>query len=202
MDDAEDDLDLVSLLLWGAGLLLLYQATRFASLAPGGFAFGPAAPNTIFGGAVDNVIPNTLSPEGRQFIKDEEKFSAYPYQDGNGQSVAWGHQIKAGEAFTYPLSFDQGEQLFDSDTAGVESTLNSTVTVPVSQNQFDALGDLVFDIGATKWRTSTLLKKLNAGDYAGAAAEFERWNKSKGQVVQALKDRRTKEVQLFNQAGA
>ncbi len=56
--------------------------------------------------------------------------------------------------------------------------LNTQIKVPLTQNQCDALCSLVFNIGATAFAASTLLKKLNFGDYSGAAAEFIKWNKA------------------------
>ena len=70
------------------------------------------------------------------------------------------------------------------------------VTVPINQNQFDALVSFTYNCGALK--SSTLLKKLNSGDYTGAANEFPRWNKSNGRVLSGLVKRRAAEQKLFN----
>jgi lysozyme len=76
------------------------------------------------------------------------------------------------------------------------------VTVPLTQNQFDALVDFAYNAGAANLRSSTLLRLLNSGDYAGASGQFIRWNKatSNGQliVLPGLTRRRTAEAQLFN----
>lgn len=69
--------------------------------------------------------------------------------------------------------------------------------VPLSQNQFDALVSLVYNIGETAFSNSTLLKKLNAKDYQGAADQFPRWNKGGGQVLKGLVRRRADERDLF-----
>jgi lysozyme len=74
--------------------------------------------------------------------------------------------------------------------------------VPLTQNQFDALVDFAYNAGAANLRSSTLLRLLNSGDYAGASGQFIRWNKatSNGQliVLPGLTRRRTAEAQLFN----
>ena len=69
--------------------------------------------------------------------------------------------------------------------------------MPLSQSQFDALVSLVFNIGGGAFRKSTLLQKLNAGDYAGASNEFMRWIKAKGRVLGGLVTRRAAERALF-----
>lgn len=82
-----------------------------------------------------------------------------------------------------------------------EGYINTLVKVVITQNQFDALVSLVYNIGPTNFKTSTLLKKLNLTDYKGAADEFLRWNKSRvdGEliVVSGLTNRRIKERELF-----
>jgi lysozyme len=72
------------------------------------------------------------------------------------------------------------------------------VTVPLNQNQFDALVSFTENEGATSFEESTLLRLLNAGDYAGAAAQFDRWVYQKGRVLPGLVDRRQQEAALFN----
>jgi GH24 family phage-related lysozyme (muramidase) len=74
------------------------------------------------------------------------------------------------------------------------------VKVSVTQNQFDALVDFVFNLGQGKFAGSTLLRGLNAGDFSGAAAEFVKWDHAGGQVVPGLLRRRLAEAQLFQSA--
>jgi len=69
--------------------------------------------------------------------------------------------------------------------------------VPLSQLQFDALVSLAYNIGTQAFRESTLLKRLNTHDYAGAANEFLRWNKAGGQVLEGLRRRREAERAMF-----
>ncbi|MCY1305462.1 Lysozyme RrrD [compost metagenome] len=69
--------------------------------------------------------------------------------------------------------------------------------VPLSQGQFDALASFVFNLGSGNLQCSTLLRKLNAKDYAGAADEFPRWNKAGGKVLAGLTRRRAAERALF-----
>ena len=72
------------------------------------------------------------------------------------------------------------------------------VTVPVNQNQFDALVSLDYNIGVGNFKSSSVVKNLTAGDFAAAAQSFALWNKSGGQVSQGLVNRRNMEIDLFN----
>ena len=69
--------------------------------------------------------------------------------------------------------------------------------VPLTQNQFDALVSWAYNVGLEGARTSTLMRKLNAGDYVGAADQLMRWNKAGGREVRGLTRRREAERALF-----
>lgn len=75
--------------------------------------------------------------------------------------------------------------------------MRRNVKVPLSQGQFDALTSFTFNLGAGALASSTLLKKLNAGDCAGAQKEFGRWVHAGGEVLQGLVRRRAAEAKLF-----
>jgi lysozyme len=86
-----------------------------------------------------------------------------------------------------------------ADAQEAVDAVNRLVTVPLNQSQFDALVDFVFNLGAGAFSTSTLLRLLNGGDYAGAAGQFGRWNKDNGKVVAGLTRRRAAEAKLFEE---
>ena len=71
------------------------------------------------------------------------------------------------------------------------------VTCDLNQNQFDALVSWVYNLGPANLQASTLLKVLNAGDYAGVPAQIMRWNKAGGKVLEGLTRRRQAEADLF-----
>ena len=75
--------------------------------------------------------------------------------------------------------------------------VSTIITEKVSNNEFGACVSLAYNIGAKAFANSTLLRKLNAGDHAGAAAEFKRWNKAGGEVLTGLTTRRAAEADLF-----
>lgn len=102
-------------------------------------------------------------------------------------------KVKKGDTCT----LEQAKEYFAHDLNRFESSVNKLVEVPLSQNQFDALVSLTYNIGQTAFSNSTLLKKLNAKDYQGAADQFLRWNKGGGKVMKGLVRRREAERALF-----
>ncbi|MDX7988781.1 lysozyme, partial [Xenorhabdus sp. 12] len=91
----------------------------------------------------------------------------------------------------------QAEAFLQDDLQPIYATLRQWVTVPLNQGQFDALCSFIFNCGSGNFSSSTLLKKLNQGDYTGAAAELSRWNKAAGKVMRGLDNRRASERQMF-----
>jgi GH24 family phage-related lysozyme (muramidase) len=142
-------------------------------------------------------MPMTVSPAGIDAIKRREGFTATPKSDGARQEIGYGHDIQPGENIPSPIDESAATQLLENDLAHVLSVINDSVSVPLNQNQFDALASFVYNIGANAFRNSTLLKLLNQGDYAGAAAQFARWNMFGGHVNAGLVARRKSEAAQF-----
>jgi lysozyme len=138
------------------------------------------------------------SSNGLALTKSFEGIELKAYQDSVGVwTIGYGHtgtDVKRGLVITQP----QADILLAADVAWAVTAVNKAVTAPINQNQFDALVDFTFNLGAANFATSTLLRLLNAGDYAGAAAQFIRWNKAKGKVLAGLTRRRQAETDLFN----
>ena len=88
-------------------------------------------------------------------------------------------------------------EILRQDLQEAGETVNRLVTVPLTQGQYDALCSFIFNLGARNFRNSTLLRKLNDGDYKGAANEFLRWTKAGGRELPGLVKRRKAERQLF-----
>ena len=105
----------------------------------------------------------------------------------NGIKVMKGDTCTEAQAKTYMAH----------DLKKFEATVNKAVTVQLNQNQFDALLSLAYNIGASAFSQSTLVKKLNANDIRGAADQFDVWVNAGGKRMQGLVNRRSKEKLLF-----
>ena len=142
-----------------------------------------------------------ISDVGKNLIKSFEGKRLVSYDDGVGVwTIGYGTikypngiAVKKGDKCTDA----QADQYFDNDVARFEKAVNLLVKVPVTQNQFDALVSFAYNLGAANLGQSTLLKKHNAKDYKGAAAEFPKWIKAGGKVMQGLVKRRNAEMELF-----
>lgn len=133
-------------------------------------------------------------------IKQFESLQLKAYQCPAGLwTIGYGHTATAKPGMV--IDKTTAEELLRRDVREVERVLNESVKVPLSQSQFDALVSFVFNVGAGKFLQSTLLKKLNAGDFKGAADEFLRWTKAKQNAeyveLPGLLKRRQAERQLF-----
>jgi len=141
------------------------------------------------------------SPAGRKAIRQREDERLNAYQDSVGiWTIGVGHTSAAGApAVTRGLSItaDQSDAILSRDLVIFENGVREAVKVPLNQNQFDALVSLAFNIGVGAFSKSTLVKKLNAGDYAGAADQFALWNKAGGKVLPGLTTRRLSEQKQF-----
>lgn len=142
---------------------------------------------------------------GLALIKTFESFVPHPYRCSAGKwTIGYGHLLTPYEiAHPRNILLAQGLQLLAVDVYIKELLLNAALRVPVSQNQWDALIAMAFNVPWLPLENSTLLRKLNAGDVAGAAAEFGRWNKQHNpktgllEVVNGLTRRRLAERDLF-----
>lgn len=101
--------------------------------------------------------------------------------------------VKTGQTITEA----RADELLREDVQAFEQAVTETVTVPLTQGQFDALVSLTYNIGPGAFRASTLLRLLNRGEYAQAAAQFDRWNRGGGKVLPGLVKRRAAERRLF-----
>lgn len=117
-----------------------------------------------------------LSESGLQAIARREGFAAYSYPDANGRSIGYGHFILPTESFNEPIDNALALRLLHSDSQIAADAVRAYVSVPLTQNQFDALVSFVYNIGVGAFKKSTLLSRLNSGDYAGAASAFDMWH--------------------------
>lgn len=138
-----------------------------------------------------------ISSKGLDLIKLYEGCRLKAYQDsGKVWTIGWGHTVgvKQGDVITLA----EAEQLLADDIPRYEVGVRPLVKVTLTQGQFDALVSFSFNLGLGALGKSTLLRKLNAGDYIGAAEEFKRWIYDDGVVQRGLVTRRGAERVLFD----
>lgn len=136
------------------------------------------------------------SKTGIDLIKSFEGLRLNSYQDSVGVwTIGYGTTRGIGPGMT--ITNDQAEQMLMKDIARFELEVERLVKVPLSQRQWDALLSFVYNVGTVNLGTSTLLKLLNARDYAAAAEQFPRWNKAGGKVLNGLVKRRAAERRMF-----
>jgi lysozyme len=147
-----------------------------------------------------------LSKLGLAFIAQHEGFRSKPYLCPAGvPTVGYGHaypgrslsEVRRLLAPHLPLSREEALGFLRTDAASAENVVNTLVTVPLAQRQFDALVSFVFNVGGTAFKRSTLLRRLNQGDYASVPAQLRRWTRGGGKVLPGLVKRRDAEARLW-----
>ena len=138
----------------------------------------------------------SLSAAGLIGLTQWEGFSeeAYIPVAGDVPTIGFGSTegVKMGDTITVSKAIER----LHRDTGKAESAIGRCVKVPLAQHEFDAFTSFAFNVGAEAFCTSTLVKKLNAGDYSGACAELKRWVYVDGRRVQGLVNRREAEYRL------
>ena len=166
---------LVAIVLWCLGIFAAIHLTnRFTHIEENVMA----------------IAESTLS-----FITNEEGFRNKAYKDSKGLlTIGVGHLIKASEPHLVgaTLSDEEVKELLRSDLKWCSEAVESSIRVPLTQRQYDALYSLCFNIGETNFKKSTVVRKLNENDYKGAADAIEMWNKPA-----VLIPRRKREKALF-----
>lgn len=157
----------------------------------------------------------SLGAAGRALLKSDEALKLTTYDDATGKAlsagmvcvgkptIGWGHTgVEAVPGAV--ITVDGADRLFDYDVDMRLPLANALIhpSIMLNQNQFDAIFCIGFNIGfgAKGLAGSTLIHKLNDGDFVGASAEFPRWNMERGKVSQGLVKRRADERALFDKA--
>lgn len=146
----------------------------------------------------------SISKKGVDFIAKHEKFEPRTYPDAAGHpTIGFGHKLLPGESFPDGITRDQAQQLLEHDLSTAENIVRNSVTVDITQSQFDALTSLAYNIGGNSFNNSSLLQSLNEGNYAAAADHFLDWNKIRDPQTQhllpnnGLTNRRNEERNMF-----
>ncbi|MDN5681338.1 MAG: lysozyme [Ewingella sp.] len=137
-----------------------------------------------------------VSENGLDLIKRFEGYRLSAYQDSVGVwTIGYGHTrgVKRGDKITRA----QADEFLAQDAADAASDVERRVKVPLNQNQFDALVSFTFNLGDGNLKSSTLLRRLNEGNYRAAADQFGRWVFAGGVLLDGLVKRREAERQLF-----
>jgi len=138
----------------------------------------------------------TTNPKGIRLIKVFEGLRLSAYQDAVGVwTIGYGTTTNV-----YPgmvITEARAEELLRDDLKRFESAVNQFVDAPLNADQFSALVAIAYNIGENAFASSTLLRKLNSNDYAGAAEEFLKWVYAGGRVLAGLVRRRNAERALF-----
>lgn len=157
-----------------------------------------------------------MSVNGMQLLMSIEAFRGKPYDDQSGAEISdwvkgatigYGHLIsrnewnRSGDTYKQGITKVQAGALFEQDMAPFVKGVNNKVTADISQNQFDALVILTFNIGLGNLGSSSVLKLVNNPSahtsYPSLEAAWKAWNKSQGKVMQGLVNRRNAEWKIY-----
>ena len=137
------------------------------------------------------------SEAGISKTKEFEGLRLAAYQDVGGVwTIGYGHTGK-GVSRGRTITQAEADELLRADIQWAVDCVNKAVTVPINQNQFDAMVDFTFNVGCGAFRSSTLLRRLTAGDTIGAADEFLRWKFVNKVESAGLLRRRKADRELF-----
>ena len=139
-----------------------------------------------------------LSAAGLELIKKAEGFRGSRYVDCAGfATIGYGHRLLPGELFESGMEEAKAAEILADDVRSAEKTVERLVKVRLTQGQFGALVDFVFNLGGERLAGSTLLKELNAGRYEEAGRQLMLWDRASGRENAGLKARRKAEFLLW-----
>lgn len=142
-----------------------------------------------------------INAEGLALIKHFEGLRTTAYRDPVGiWTIGYGHTSMAGPPTVYEgmtITPAEAEAILKQDLDVFENGVAAALTIDTNDDQFSAMVSFSFNVGLTAYRNSTLLRKHNAGDFAGAADEFLRWVYADGQILPGLERRRKAERALY-----
>ncbi len=151
--------------------------------------------------------PHRMSPQGLARIRRREAFVPRVYDDGVGnRTVGYGHMLRPGESFPGALTDAQAQELFARDVERIVNPVLDRIRIPLTQNQVDALGSFIFNVGPGNFSRS-VLPNLNRGDHPGVIARIKQFIKGRNQrtgeriTLRGLLRRREEEVALYQAPG-
>jgi lysozyme len=142
-----------------------------------------------------------VSDEGLTLIKNQEALRLEAYQDSNGiWTIGYGHTGKVEGKSVGPgmkITHDQANVLLAGDLAIYEKAVENAIQRPATQAQFDAMVSLCFNIGASAFRESSVLRFFNLGKFDSAAKAFSLWIRDNDSIEEGLVYRRAAEIVRF-----
>ena len=156
----------------------------------------------------------TLSGQGRTLLKDIETLRLKPYDDQSGKeinkwvegaTIGYGHLISQSDWDLYKngITNEEAKQAFGRDLAPFIAEVNKDIKVPLKQNEFDALVVISYNIGASNFSKSSVVKLINdpksKTSYTSLDSAWKAWNKSQGKVSFGLINRRASEWNIYSQ---
>jgi GH24 family phage-related lysozyme (muramidase) len=146
-------------------------------------------------------VPGQINADGLLIVKSFEGLELVAYQDAVGVwTIGYGHTSMAGPPEVIPgmkITEAEAEKILRQDLNYFEQGVEAAVAIATNPDQFSAMVSFAFNVGVTAFRDSTLLRKHNGGDFAGAADEFLRWVFAGGQRLAGLERRRKAERALY-----
>ena len=155
----------------------------------------------------------TLSNKAVDLLKGIEELATKPYDDQTGRditswvegaTIGYGHLIAKGHWETYKNGITQAQalSLFKKDLSPFEQKVTSSVTALVTQNEYDAMVILAFNIGSNGFADSSVLKLVNnpvaTTPYSSLEKAWKAWNKSQGKFSKGLENRRNAEWNIYS----
>jgi GH24 family phage-related lysozyme (muramidase) len=145
-----------------------------------------------------------VSDKGLELIKRYEGLELAAYADpgskGEPYTIGYGHTSMAGPPAVHRgmrISMAEAVSILKSDLGKFETAVSGLLTRTPTQNQFDAMVSLCFNIGPKNFASSTVLRRFNAGDFVKAANGFMLFTKASGHEMKGLIARRSAEMELF-----
>lgn len=154
----------------------------------------------------------SLSQQGLALLKSIETLRLKPYDDQTGQpiaewmpgaSIGYGYLIAEVDwpKFANGIDKSRAAALLEKSTTSAKYAIHHAVVVPLTQQEFDALVLLVFNIGVGAFRKSSVLKLINdpraVTDYPDLESAWKAWNKSQGEINEGLENRRDCEWKIW-----
>ena len=146
-----------------------------------------------------------LNKQGNHIIYDDKTGKPVNTNEPlpKGATIGYGHLIKPGENFRNGITENVATELLHSDIATAERIVKNNISVPLSQNQYDALVSLAYNIGAKNFATSTVVRYINnpkfhSSKYPNLESAWKAWNRSLGEISNGLINRRQSEWNMYN----